>query len=54
MTGWADKKPLGDITLLLEHRVKTIFVSTGWANLKLVIQLKSFNFVIHTILPIEI
>jgi hypothetical protein len=35
MTGWADKEPFVDITLLLEHRVKTVFVSTGWTNLKL-------------------
>lgn len=28
MTGWADKKPFGDITILLEHRMKTVFVTT--------------------------
>lgn len=54
MTGWADKKPLGDIALLLEHRVKTIFVPAGWANFKLVFHLDSFNIVIHAKLPIEI
>jgi hypothetical protein len=54
MAGWTDKKPFGVITLLLEHRVKTIFVSAGWTNLKLVIYLNVFDFVIHTILPIEI
>jgi hypothetical protein len=54
MAGWTDKKPFGAITLLLEHRVKTIFVSAGWTNLKLVIYLNVFDFVIHTILPVEI
>jgi hypothetical protein len=54
MTGWADKEPLGDIAFLLEHRVKTVFVSTGWTNLKLVIYLNVFDFVTHTILPTEI
>ena len=28
MTGWANKKPFGDITIPLEHRMKTIFVTT--------------------------
>ena len=50
MTGWANKKPLGDITILFEHGVKTIFVTTCRTDLKLVIHFNIFNFVIHTIL----
>ena len=49
VTGWADKKPFGDTALFFEHRVKTIFVSTRRANLKLFFHLNIFNFVIHTI-----
>jgi len=50
--GLANKKPLGDFFFLFKHAVETIFVSTGWANLKFVIHLNSFNFVIHAILPV--
>ena len=50
MTGWANKKPFGDIIFLIEHRMKTIFVTTCRADLKLGIHFNSFNFVIHTIL----
>jgi len=49
VAGWADKKPFGDTALFFEHRMKTIFVSTRRANLKLVFHLNVFNFVIHTI-----
>jgi len=53
MTRWANKKPFSDITLLLEHRVKTIFVSTRRTDLKLIFHLNNYNFVIHTTLLIK-
>jgi hypothetical protein len=28
VTGGANKKPFGDITLLFEHRMETVFIST--------------------------
>ena len=54
MAGRADKKPPGDIALLLKHRVKTIFVSAGGTYLKLATHFNIFNFVIHAKLLIEI
>jgi hypothetical protein len=54
MAGRTDKKPPGDSALLLKHRVKTIFVSTGGADLKLVIHGNILNWVIHAKLPIKI
>ena len=50
MTGWANKKPPGDIIFLIEHRMKTIFVTTCRTDLKLGIHFDIFNFVIHKIL----
>jgi len=37
MARWTDKEPFCDILFFLEHRVKTIFVTARWANLKLII-----------------
>jgi hypothetical protein len=54
VTGWADKKPFEDTALFSEHRVKTIFVSTRRTNLKLVFHFNTFNFVIHTIPPLNL
>jgi hypothetical protein len=44
---WADKKPFLDFILLLEHGVKTIFVSTLRTDLELYIHFHGFDFVIH-------
>ena len=53
MTRWADKKPPGDIIFRIEHRMKTIFVTTCRADLKLGIHFNVFNFVIHAILHLK-
>ena len=49
VAAWADKKPFLDFLLLLEHGVKTIFVSTFRTDLELNIHTHSFDFVIHSI-----
>jgi hypothetical protein len=54
MAGWADKKPPGNIALFFKHWVKTIFVSTGWANFKLFLHLHRFDFVIHMKPSVEV
>jgi hypothetical protein len=51
MTGWANKKPFGRITIPCEHGMKSILVTACRTDFKLGIQFNSFNFVIHTILP---
>jgi hypothetical protein len=50
MARWTDKKPPGDITILFEHGMKTVFVAACRTYLELGIHFDLFDFVIHTIL----
>ena len=53
MTGWTNKKPAGDITILFKHRMKTIFVTACRADLELGVHFNIFNFIIHTVLLVD-
>jgi hypothetical protein len=50
MARWTDKKPPGDITILFEHGMKTVFVAACRTHLELGIHFDLFDFVIHMIL----
>jgi hypothetical protein len=51
MARWTDKKPPGDIIILFEHGMKTVFVAACRTYLELGIHFDLFDFVIHAILP---
>ena len=51
MTAWADKKPFDYVSLLFEHRMKTVFVVTRRTDFKLFLYVKFVNFIIHKIFP---
>ena len=54
VTGGANKKPFCTITLLFEHRMETILIPTWRAYFKFLFHFYILNFIIHTVLPLEI